>query len=126
MALHLYLGFLHSRDFRGALLSANSHCRPWVHVSLSQSTRDIWTGILLILTTYFSSIAQAQLLNLPITILGLIVIGVSGVFADNGRLPRPLYPLSFLTIILACYGVLVAYPNSGGVYAATMIGNAGM
>ncbi|KAI1658366.1 putative pantothenate transporter [Daldinia decipiens] len=72
----------------------------------------------------FTSIAQAQLLNLPITILGLIVIGVSGVFADNGRLPRPLYPLSFLTIILACYGVLVAYPNSGAVYAATMIGNA--
>ncbi|KAK6957938.1 hypothetical protein Daesc_000728 [Daldinia eschscholtzii] len=72
----------------------------------------------------FTSIAQAQLLNLPITILGLIVIGISGVFADNGRLPRPLYPLSFLTIILACYGVLVAYPNNGAVYAATMIGNA--
>ncbi|OTA59293.1 putative pantothenate transporter [Hypoxylon sp. EC38] len=72
----------------------------------------------------FTTIAQAQLLNLPITILGLIVIGVTGVFADNGRLPRPLYPLTFLTIILACYGVLVAYPNNGAVYAATMIGNA--
>ncbi|KAI1386745.1 putative pantothenate transporter [Hypoxylon trugodes] len=72
----------------------------------------------------FTTIAQAQLLNLPITILGLIVIGMSGIFADNGRLPRPLYPLSFLTIILACYGVLVAYPSNGAVYAATMIGNA--
>ncbi|KAI0841201.1 putative pantothenate transporter [Hypoxylon sp. FL0890] len=72
----------------------------------------------------FTTIAQAQLLNLPITILGLIVIGVTGIFADNGRLPRPLYPLAFLTIILACYGVLVAYPNNGAVYTATMIGNA--
>lgn len=53
-----------------------------------------------------------------------MVIGVTGVFADNGRLPRPLYPLSFLTIILACYAVLVVYPNNGAVYAATMIGNA--
>ncbi|CAJ2512725.1 Uu.00g008440.m01.CDS01 [Anthostomella pinea] len=72
----------------------------------------------------FTSIAQAQLLNLPITILGLITIGVSGIFADNGRLPRPLYPMAFLTIILACYAVLVVYPNTGGVFAATMIGNA--
>ncbi|KAI1397545.1 putative pantothenate transporter [Hypoxylon fuscum] len=72
----------------------------------------------------FTTIAQAQLLNLPITILGLVVIAVTGVFADNGRLPRPLYPLAFLTIILACYGVLVAYPSNGAVYAATMVGNA--
>ncbi|KAI1077057.1 putative pantothenate transporter [Whalleya microplaca] len=72
----------------------------------------------------FTTIAQAQLLNLPITILGLVVIGVTGVFADNGRLPRPIYPLTFLAIILACYAVMVAYPNNGGVYAATMIGNA--
>ncbi|ETS75197.1 hypothetical protein PFICI_13681 [Pestalotiopsis fici W106-1] len=72
----------------------------------------------------FTSIAAAQLLNLPITVLGLIVIGVTGVFADNGRFPRPLYPLTFLVIILACYSVMVAYPNNGGVYAATMIGNA--
>ncbi len=35
-----------------------------------------------------------------------------------------MYPLTFLTIILACYGVLVAYPGTGAVYAATMIGNA--
>ncbi|KAK7739818.1 hypothetical protein SLS62_011207 [Diatrype stigma] len=72
----------------------------------------------------FTSIATAQILNIPITALGLIVIGVTGVFADNGRLPRPLYPLSFLTIIIACYAVLVVYPSNGAVYAATMIGNA--
>ncbi|KAI4597141.1 hypothetical protein KJ359_004652 [Pestalotiopsis sp. 9143b] len=72
----------------------------------------------------FTSIATAQLLNLPITVLGLIVIGVTGVFADNGRFPRPVYPLAFLVVILACYSVMVAYPSTGGVYAATMIGNA--
>ncbi|KAI1776633.1 major facilitator superfamily domain-containing protein [Hypoxylon cercidicola] len=72
----------------------------------------------------FTTIAQAQLLNLPLTALRLLVIGVTGVFADNGKLPRPLYPLTFLIIILACYGVLVVYPSSGAVYAATMIGNA--
>jgi hypothetical protein len=71
----------------------------------------------------FTDIASAQLLNLPVSIFSIIVIGVTGAFADNGRLPRPLYPLSFLTIILICYGVLYAYPNNGGVYAATLIGN---
>ncbi|KAH8682296.1 major facilitator superfamily domain-containing protein [Xylariales sp. PMI_506] len=70
------------------------------------------------------TIAAAQLLNLPITILGLLVIAITGTWADNGRLPRPLYPLSFCVIILACYAVLVVYPNYGGVYAATMIANA--
>ncbi|KAI1811471.1 pantothenate transporter [Poronia punctata] len=72
----------------------------------------------------FTTIAQAQLLNLPISVVGLLVIGVTGYFADNGRLPRPLYPLSFLLIIIVCYAVLVVYPNNGGVYAATLIGNA--
>ncbi|KAK8060880.1 pantothenate transporter [Apiospora saccharicola] len=72
----------------------------------------------------FTDLATAQILNIPITVLGLAIIAVTGIFADNGRLPRPLYPLGFLTIILACYGVLVAYPSNGTVYAATMIGNA--
>ncbi|KAI1185563.1 major facilitator superfamily domain-containing protein [Nemania serpens] len=72
----------------------------------------------------FTSIAQAQLLNLPISVVGLLVIFVTGHFADNGRLPRPLYPLTFLVIIIASYSVLVVYPNNGGVYAATLIGNA--
>ncbi|KAI1093108.1 putative pantothenate transporter [Rostrohypoxylon terebratum] len=72
----------------------------------------------------FTTIAQAQLLNLPITILGLLVIGVTGVIADNGRVPRPVFPLVFLTTILVCYGVMVAYPSNAAVYAVTMIGNA--
>ncbi|KAH7068083.1 putative pantothenate transporter [Paraphoma chrysanthemicola] len=71
----------------------------------------------------YTDIASAQLLNLPISILSIVVIGVTGAFADNGRLPRPLYPLTFLGIILISYGVLYAYPSTGGVFAATIIGN---
>lgn len=70
------------------------------------------------------TIAQAQLLNLPISVVGLVVIFVTGHFADNGRLARPLYPLAFLVVIIASYSVLIVYPNNGGVYAATLIGNA--
>lgn len=55
----------------------------------------------------FTDIASAQLLNLPISVFSILVIGISGAFADNGKLPRPLYPLSFLCVILICYGVLV-------------------
>jgi nitrate/nitrite transporter NarK len=49
---------------------------------------------------------------------------VTGVFADSGRLPRPLYPLLVQGVVLACYGVLVVYPSNGAVYAATLVGNA--
>ncbi|KAI0970136.1 major facilitator superfamily domain-containing protein [Xylaria arbuscula] len=72
----------------------------------------------------FTTIAQAQLLNLPISVVGLLVIFGTGYFADNGRLPRPVYPLTFLVVIIASYAVLIVYPNNGGVYAATLIGNA--
>ncbi|SPO06249.1 related to putative tartrate transporter [Cephalotrichum gorgonifer] len=72
----------------------------------------------------FTTIAKAQLLNVPISILSIIVIGVTGFFADNAKLPRPVYPLGVFAIVLACYGVLVAYPSNGAVYAATLIGNA--
>ena len=71
----------------------------------------------------FTDIASAQLLNLPISLFSIFIIAITGAFADNGRLPRPLYPLSFLVVILICYGVLYSYPNKGGVYAATLIGN---
>ncbi|KXT07196.1 hypothetical protein AC578_2470 [Pseudocercospora eumusae] len=67
---------------------------------------------------------RAQLLNLPISILTILLIAVSGYLADSARLPRPLYPLTFLSIILACYGVLYLYPSNGAVYAATTIANA--
>lgn len=72
----------------------------------------------------FTTIAQAQLLNLPISLLSIAVIGITGFFADNGRLPRPVYPLGVFIVVLACYGVLVVYPSNGAVYAATLIGNA--
>jgi nitrate/nitrite transporter NarK len=72
----------------------------------------------------FISIAQAQLLNLPISLLAIAVIGVTGFFADNARLPRPVYPLGIFAIIIACYAVLVVYPSNGAVYAATLVGNA--
>ncbi|KZL67792.1 pantothenate transporter [Colletotrichum incanum] len=72
----------------------------------------------------FTTIARAQLLNLPISLLAIFVIGVTGFFADKGLIPRPLYPLGVFVVILACYGVLVAYPSNGAVYAATLIGNA--
>ncbi|KAF4125518.1 transporter [Geosmithia morbida] len=72
----------------------------------------------------FTTIAQAQLLNLPISFLAITVIGVTGFFADNGKLPRPVYPLGVFAVVLACYGILVAYPSNGAVYAATLVGNA--
>jgi predicted MFS family arabinose efflux permease len=72
----------------------------------------------------FTSIAQAQLLNLPISLLAIVVIGVTGFFADNARLPPPVYPLGIFAIIIACYAVLVVYPSNGAVYTATLIGNA--
>lgn len=72
----------------------------------------------------FTTIAQAQLLNLPISLLSVAVIGITGFFADNGKLPRPVYPLGVFAVVLACYAVLVAYPSNGAVYAATLIGNA--
>lgn len=72
----------------------------------------------------FTTIAQAQLLNLPISLLSIAVIGITGFYADNGRLPRPLYPLGVFAVVLSCYAVLVVYPSNGAVYAATLIGNA--
>jgi hypothetical protein len=74
--------------------------------------------------TFLRNIAQAQLLNLPITICSLLFIAASGIMADRKNIPRPLYPLSFLLIILVCYGVFVAYPSNGAIYAVTLIGNA--
>ncbi|KAJ5162108.1 hypothetical protein N7492_007500 [Penicillium capsulatum] len=72
----------------------------------------------------FTSIAAAQLLNIPITVCGLIFIGVTGLIADRSRIPRPIFPLTYLLIIIACYGVFVAYPSNGAIYAVTLIANA--
>ncbi|KAJ5639955.1 uncharacterized protein N7484_007817 [Penicillium longicatenatum] len=72
----------------------------------------------------YTSIATAQLLNIPITVCGLLFIAATGITADRSRIARPLYPLAFLLIIIICYGVFVAYPSHGAIYAVTLIGNA--
>ena len=40
---------------------------------------------------------------------------------DNARLPSPVIPLILLVVSMACYSVLYTYPNTGGVYAATVL-----
>ena len=70
------------------------------------------------------TLAKSQLLNIPVAVLTVIVIAIFGLWADNAVLPRPLYPLSFAIVIIACYGVLYSFPNTGGVYAATVIASA--
>ncbi|RDW61479.1 pantothenate transporter-2 [Coleophoma crateriformis] len=68
----------------------------------------------------FTTIARSQLLNIPTAILTISFI-VFGIWADTARIPRPLFPLAFMIIILACYSVLVTFPNTGGVYAASIL-----
>ncbi|KAE8393825.1 major facilitator superfamily domain-containing protein [Aspergillus alliaceus] len=72
----------------------------------------------------FTDIATSQLLNIPTSILTVLCIGIFGIWVVSSRAPRPLYPLSFLIVILACYGVLYSYPSNGAVYAVTVIANA--
>jgi nitrate/nitrite transporter NarK len=59
-----------------------------------------------------------------VAFLTVFVIAVFGIWADTARLPRPIYPLFFAIVIVACYGVLYSFPNTGGVYAATCIAQA--
>lgn len=61
------------------------------------------------------------LLNIPTAVFAVLLTVGFGIFADTGHIPQPAIPLGFLIIIEACYGVLYAFPNSGGVYAATII-----
>nr|RBQ89703.1 hypothetical protein FVER53263_13684 [Fusarium verticillioides] len=69
----------------------------------------------------FTGIAEAQLLNIPPAIFACVLTIVFGWVANTGRFPLPLIPLSFMVIIEACYVVLYTFPNTGGVYAATVI-----
>lgn len=64
---------------------------------------------------------ESLLLNIPSAVFAVILTLAFGVFADTGRIPQPAIPLAFMIVIEACYGVLYAFPNSGGVYAATII-----
>lgn len=63
-------------------------------------------------------------MNLPISILAIIVIGLTGWLADKAIVPRPLFPLGVFAVILACYGVLIVFPSNTAVYIAILIGNA--
>ncbi|KAH6713503.1 pantothenate transporter [Leptodontidium sp. MPI-SDFR-AT-0119] len=69
----------------------------------------------------FTGIAKVQLLNIPSAIFSCILTIVFGIFADTGRIPQPLIPLSFMIIIQACYAVLYTFPSTGGVYSATIL-----
>jgi hypothetical protein len=69
----------------------------------------------------FRSLGQAQLLNIPSAVFSVILTIVFGVFANTGRIPQPLIPLGFMIVIEACYIVLFLFPNTGGVYAATIL-----
>ncbi|OOQ88394.1 pantothenate transporter [Penicillium brasilianum] len=69
----------------------------------------------------FTSIGEALLLNIPSAVFAVILTITFGIFADTGRIPQPAIPLFFMIVIQACYGVLYAFPNNGGVYAATII-----
>jgi hypothetical protein len=68
-----------------------------------------------------SSINKSQLLNIPTAFLTVAIIAIFGIWADTARIPRPVFPLFFLIVIMACYSVLYTFPNTGGVYAATII-----
>ncbi|KAI1862761.1 uncharacterized protein JN550_009908 [Neoarthrinium moseri] len=72
----------------------------------------------------FSDIATAQLLNIPMSALAIIIIVTCTWLAGKGSIPIPLFPVAFTVIIVACYGVMTAYPSDVGVYIAMMIGNA--
>jgi hypothetical protein len=71
-----------------------------------------------------SDIATAQILNIPMSVLTIILIIITGYVADRARVPLPLFPIGATIIIIICYSVLVVYPNDIGVYIAMMIGNA--
>ncbi|KAE8370147.1 major facilitator superfamily domain-containing protein [Aspergillus caelatus] len=69
----------------------------------------------------FTSMGETQLLNIPSAVFAVILTVVFGILADTGRIPQPAIPLAFMIVIEACYGVLYAFPNTGGVYAATIL-----
>jgi hypothetical protein len=71
----------------------------------------------------FSSIAKAQLLNIPPAIFSVLLTVGFGLLARTARIPLPAIPLGFMVVILGCYAVLYTFPSTGGVYAATIIAN---
>jgi hypothetical protein len=74
------------------------------------------------LTNPRSDIATAQILNIPISALSIIIILALGYSANTARFPLPLYPIGCTVVIVAVYSILVVYPNDIGVYVGMMIG----
>lgn len=72
----------------------------------------------------FSGVATAQILNIPMSALTIILILIAGYTSDKARVPLPLFPISCCVIVIASYSVLVSYPSDIGVYIAMTIGNA--
>ncbi|OJJ00005.1 hypothetical protein ASPVEDRAFT_81589 [Aspergillus versicolor CBS 583.65] len=72
----------------------------------------------------FSDIRTAQILNIPMSVLTIVFIIIGGFASSRARVPLPIFPITCTVIVIACYSVLVAYPNDIGVYIAMMIGNA--
>ncbi|RTE78869.1 hypothetical protein BHE90_006654 [Fusarium euwallaceae] len=71
----------------------------------------------------FSSIATAQILNIPMSVLTIIIILTAGYVSDRAKFPLPLFPITSTIIVIASYSVLVAYPNDIAVYIGMLIGN---
>ncbi|PNY21247.1 transporter [Tolypocladium capitatum] len=115
------------KDFKfGEIVDNLKDCRLWLF-TLIWATFTVGTaGVRFYQPTVISNLGfnQDQLLDLPISLLSVVAIGITGLLANTGRLPRPVYPLGILSILLVCYGVVAAYPSHGAVYAATLIGNA--
>ncbi|KAJ4264209.1 hypothetical protein NW762_005403 [Fusarium torreyae] len=70
----------------------------------------------------FSDISTAQILNIPISALSIILILLLGYSANSARYPLPLYPIGCTVVIVGMYAILVVYPNDVGVYIGMMIG----
>jgi hypothetical protein len=114
----IVLGVLHSRYYGASILSAYCDCQLGIQVR----HHHYFTNLDKVPNIQPSStIAQAQLLNIPAAIFACILTIIFGIFANTGRIPQPSIPLGFMIVILACYSVLYTFPNTGGEYAATMI-----
>ncbi|KIW11869.1 hypothetical protein PV08_09142 [Exophiala spinifera] len=72
----------------------------------------------------FTGIAKSQLLNIPSAVLSTALSLFFGFVSSTGRIPQPLIPLSYSIVLLALYGVLYAFPSTGGVYTATILAGA--
>lgn len=69
----------------------------------------------------YSSIAESQLLTIPSAVLAIIFIVMSTYVTQRKAFPYPTVALLYLVASIVCYSVMYTYPNTGGVFAATII-----